>query len=99
MLTGITAKTPLLVKNDVRQTQVPKTPEPSASTNTFDRFLQVINTTQPRAPIIHGANSAQNMAELIRFQVAVNDYHLRLEMLTKAAESALATVKKLQNPS
>ncbi|NDC38453.1 MAG: hypothetical protein EBZ48_10425, partial [Proteobacteria bacterium] len=36
--------------------------------------------------------------ELLTFQLKATDAHLRVEMLSKVAESAISTAKRLQNP-
>ena len=37
-------------------------------------------------------------ADLIRFQVAAGQFGLRIELLSKTAESAVATARRLQSP-
>jgi hypothetical protein len=41
---------------------------------------------------------AQQLADLMRLQVDVSNYHLKVEMLSKVAESAVASLRKLQQP-
>jgi hypothetical protein len=41
---------------------------------------------------------AQQLGELLRLQVDVSRYHLKVEMLSKVAESAVASLRKLQQP-
>jgi hypothetical protein len=36
--------------------------------------------------------------QLLSFQLKANDAHMRVELLSKIAESAIATAKRLQNP-
>jgi hypothetical protein len=40
----------------------------------------------------------QNLSELLRLQVDLSRYQLRVEMLAKVAESAVASLRKLQQP-
>lgn len=44
------------------------------------------------------AVKAEQLAELLRLQVDVSRYHLKVEMLSKVAESAVASLRKLQQP-
>jgi hypothetical protein len=41
---------------------------------------------------------AQQLTQLLHLQVDVSRYHLKVEMLSKVAESAVASLRKLQQP-
>lgn len=67
--------------------------EGSSWSEIAQRVTKHLTTTSTRAqPELR----AQQLADLMRLQVDVSNYHLKVEMLSKVAESAVASLRKLQ---
>ncbi len=67
--------------------------EGSSWSEIAQRVTQHLNSSNVRAlPEVR----AQQLADLMRLQVDVSNYHLKVEMLSKVAESAVASLRKLQ---
>jgi hypothetical protein len=61
-----------------------------------NRVGQHLNAASSRS--VQPEMRAQQLGELLRLQVDVSRYHLKVEMLSKVAESAVASLRKLQQP-
>ena len=61
----------------------------------LDQFLPKSGDLQQIQAVIAKADKV-NPAELLGYQIKASNYHLRVELVSKVAESALGTVKKLQ---
>lgn len=66
------------------------------------KFLEKLDQFLPKSKDILRIQSvigkAENVSpgELLSYQIKASNYHLRVELVAKVAESALGTVKKLQ---
>lgn len=56
-------------------------------------FVSAPKTTSPTGP-----ESFKNLSGLLRLQLDVTQYQLRVEVVSKVAESAVASLRKLQQP-
>lgn len=70
------------------------------STRTYESVSQQIeramksSVTQEVEQILKSPNPAPK--DLLRAQVKISEFHLKVEFLSRAAESALATIRKFQ---
>ena len=58
------------------------------------RVSATLSTSHATAP--NAAQSARQLSELLRLQVDLSRYQLRVEVVSKIAESAVASLRKLQ---
>lgn len=89
-------------------------PSNASSTKTFEGMLQGLRqSSQDKNTILSGLDAHADLqtlqtqilsgkefspAELLRYQIVVSKFNLNVELVSKLAESLLASVRKLQNP-
>lgn len=54
--------------------------------------------SEPKTTTPSGQESLKNLSGLLRLQLDVTQYQLRVEVVSKVAESAVASLRKLQQP-
>ncbi|RMG40370.1 MAG: hypothetical protein D6719_11050 [Candidatus Dadabacteria bacterium] len=64
----------------------------------FSRILEQISTnlTSPRLNFNISNTNKLTPVRLLKYQMLVGEFHLRVELLSKVAESAAATIRKFQ---
>ncbi len=99
--TNLNAARPLDSATRIPADSAPKVSATSQNSTGFKEILTATLALEGEVKTMRGTLSTKktlNPRELLYYQVRIGEYGLTVELLSKTAESALTTLRKLQNP-